>query len=123
MVAQKTIVHVSDAKVSRGLDDVIITYSLGSCIGVSLYDPAIHVGGMLHYQLPDSKLDPAKAQSNPFMFADSGMQLLVDKLVGKGFAVITHSFLPPGDGCLSLGQAVIGRQYLMDRQIRENQEV
>lgn len=84
MVAQKLIVHVSDAKISRSPDDTLITYSLGSCIGVSLHDPVTLVSGMLHYQLPDSKLDPAKAQANPFMFADTGMNVLVNKMVSLG---------------------------------------
>jgi len=84
MVETKIIVHVSDAKVSSNPDDVIITYSLGSCIGVCLYDPTTHIGGMLHYQLPDSKVDPQRAQEKPFMFADTGMQILVEKLASMG---------------------------------------
>ncbi len=84
MSKQRKIIHVSDAKVSKDSNDLLITYSLGSCIGVCLYDPAAHIGGMLHYQLPDSKLDPDKVKEKPFMFADSGMKILVDKLVSIG---------------------------------------
>ncbi|MHC4211743.1 MAG: chemotaxis protein CheD [Planctomycetota bacterium] len=84
MSKQRKIIHVSDAKVSKDSNDLLITYSLGSCIGVCLYDPAAHIGGMLHYQLPDSKMDPDKAKEKPFMFADSGMKILVDKLVSMG---------------------------------------
>ncbi|MDA8404290.1 MAG: chemotaxis protein CheD, partial [Desulfobacteraceae bacterium] len=43
----KLIVGVSDMKVSSNKDDVLITYSLGSCIGVVIYDPKTRVGGML----------------------------------------------------------------------------
>lgn len=75
---------MSDAKVSGNSSDVLVTYSLGSCIGVCLYDPATNVGGMLHYQLPDSKMDPDRARGKPFMFADSGMRILVEKLVAMG---------------------------------------
>jgi len=60
-------------KVTGDLDSVLITYSLGSCIGVSIYDPVAQVGGMLHYMLPDSNLDKGKAEKNPFMFADTGI--------------------------------------------------
>ncbi len=67
------IVGVSDMKVTGDLDSVLITYSLGSCIGVSIYDPVAQVGGMLHYMLPDSNLDKGKAEKNPFMFADTGI--------------------------------------------------
>jgi chemotaxis protein CheD len=84
MSESKTIVHVSDAKVSSDPTDVLITYSLGSCIAVCLYDPSSHTGGMLHYQLPDSKVDPERAKDRPFMFADSGMTLLIGKLASMG---------------------------------------
>jgi len=84
MLKTKIIVHVSDAKVSNGPADVLMTYSLGSCIAVCLYDSAAHTGGMLHYQLSDSKMDPQRAKEKPFMFADTGMQLLVEKLVAMG---------------------------------------
>lgn len=80
----RIIVNVSDARVSKNSADVIATYSLGSCIGICLYDPATHIGGMLHYQLPDSKQDPERAKTKPLMFADTGMKILVDKLVSMG---------------------------------------
>lgn len=63
-------------KVSGSPGDVLYTYSLGSCIGVSIYDPVVKVGGLLHLMLPDSNLDPAKARKNPYMFADTGLPAL-----------------------------------------------
>jgi chemotaxis protein CheD len=70
------IVGISDIKVSNKADDVIITYALGSCIGVVVFDPIVKVGGLLHYMLPDSNLDLNKARENPEMFADTGIPLL-----------------------------------------------
>jgi len=84
MVKTRVAIDISDAKVSSDSSDVLVTYSLGSCIGVCLYDPATHIGGMLHYQLPSSKMNPERAQHSPFMFADSGMKLLLNKLVSMG---------------------------------------
>lgn len=80
----RIIVNVSDARVSKNPADVIATYSLGSCIGICLYDPVTHIGGMLHYQLPDSKQDPERAKTKPLMFADTGMKILVKKLMSMG---------------------------------------
>ncbi len=71
----KLVVGIADMKVSNDQHAEIITYSLGSCIGVSIYDPAVKVGGLLHFMLPDSSIDPNKAQKNPWMFADSGIPL------------------------------------------------
>ena len=65
------IVGVSDMKVSDNLSDLMITYSLGSCIGIVVYDPVARVGGMAHFMLPESDLDPSKAEKNPYMFADT----------------------------------------------------
>jgi len=84
MVKTRVVIDISDAKVSGDPSDVLVTYSLGSCIGVCLYDPATHIGGMLHYQLPSSKMNPERAQCSPFMFADSGMKLMLNKLLSMG---------------------------------------
>ncbi len=62
--------------VSDSPEDLLITYSLGSCIAVIIFDPLAGVGGMLHYMLPESSLDPEKAQKNPSMFADTGITRL-----------------------------------------------
>jgi len=72
----RVIVGVSDMKVSNDLETVLVTYSLGSCIGIAVYDTVAKVGGLLHYLLPDSKLSPEKAQKNPYMFADTGIPAL-----------------------------------------------
>jgi chemotaxis protein CheD len=78
------VVSISEARVSKDPADQIVTYSLGSCIGVALYDPVNKCGGMLHYQLPTSTLDAARAQANPCMFADTGMKHLLGELEAMG---------------------------------------
>ena len=70
------IVGVSDMKISGDAESQIVTYSLGSCIGVAVHDPVARVGGILHFMLPESGLDPAKARKNPYMFADTGIPSL-----------------------------------------------
>jgi len=64
-------------RVAKGGDDSdMTTYALGSCIAVAIFDPASHVGGMLHYMLPEASLNPEKARTSPYMFADTGIPLL-----------------------------------------------
>ncbi len=75
---------MADAKVERDPSAVVATYSLGSCIAVAVYDPVAHVGGMLHYQLPTSTLDPDRAKQNPMMFADTGIELLLKSIFELG---------------------------------------
>ncbi|MCD4741186.1 MAG: chemotaxis protein CheD [Desulfobacteraceae bacterium] len=74
----KQIVGVADMKISNNLGDSILTYSLGSCIGLVIYDPVAKIGGLLHYILPESKIDKTKARNNPFMFADTGIPKLFE---------------------------------------------
>jgi chemotaxis protein CheD len=78
------VVGVSEMAVSASAEDVIVTYSLGSCIGLTLYDPAAEVGGMLHAMLPLSSLDPSRAASNPAMFTDTGVAHLLQTLFDMG---------------------------------------
>lgn len=70
------VVGVADMKVSNNPDHTLVTYSLGSCIGVAIYDPEVKVGGLLHLMLPESIIDRLKAEDRPFMFADTGIPAL-----------------------------------------------
>jgi chemotaxis protein CheD len=72
----KQIVGVADMKVSNNPTDSIMTYSLGSCIGLVVYDSIARTGGILHYMLPESNIDKSKAKKNPYMFADTGIPRL-----------------------------------------------
>ncbi len=72
----RRVVGVADMAISNNPDEVLITYSLGSCIAVIIFDPVAKVGGMLHYMLPESSLDSEKARQNPNMFADTGISML-----------------------------------------------
>ncbi len=71
----KIIVGMADMQISKEPEAMLISFALGSCIGVTLYDPLVRVGGLLHFMLPDSQIDPKKSQRNPWMFADTGIPL------------------------------------------------
>jgi len=67
------LVGVSDMKISNNPRATIVTYSLGSCIGITIFDPVACVGGLLHFQLPDSALNPRNAQRDPCRYADTAI--------------------------------------------------
>lgn len=74
---RKTIVvGVADMAVTNDTNADLVTYSLGSCLGITIYDSAVHVGGLLHLMLPDSAIDPHKSNDSPYMFVDTGVPLL-----------------------------------------------
>jgi len=80
----KLIVGVSDMKLSNKSDDTIVTFALGSCIGVAIYDPVACVGGILHFMLPLSSTDTEKSIKNPSMFGDTGIPSLFRKAYELG---------------------------------------
>jgi chemotaxis protein CheD len=63
-------------KISSCVEDEIITFALGSCLGITIYDPIAHIGGMVHVMLPSSSIDLTKATLNPCMFVDTGVKNL-----------------------------------------------
>jgi len=71
----KIVVGMAEMQVAKDPKVTLIAYSLGACMGVTLYDPVIGVGGLLHFMLPDSQIDVQKAKKNPWMFADTGLPL------------------------------------------------
>jgi chemotaxis protein CheD len=78
------VVGVAECIVTRDPHISIVTYALGSCVAVAIHDPVVRVGGLLHVMLPASSLDPDKAARTPFMFADTGIALLLRKACHAG---------------------------------------
>ena len=78
------VVGVADMVVSNDPSAELVTYSLGSCLGISLYDPMQKVGGLLHLMLPDSKINAAKAVDSPYMFVDTGVPRLFQAVCNLG---------------------------------------
>lgn len=77
-------VGILEMKVSSAAEDVLFTHSLGSCIGLSLYDPEQHIGGLAHCMLPYSEIDPACARRHPCMFVDTAVPLLIRAILDMG---------------------------------------
>ncbi len=73
---EKLVVGVGDLVVSGNDRAQIVTYALGSCLGVMAFDPVARVGGLLHVMLPDSGIDATKAANQPDMFVDTGVPRL-----------------------------------------------
>lgn len=80
------VVGISDCQASNDPRATLVTYALGSCVGVGVFDPASSVGGLLHVFLPESSLDIEKAAKNPCMFADTGVAALLERCLAMGAA-------------------------------------
>jgi chemotaxis protein CheD len=80
----KRTVDIADMQVTCEPDGVLVTYALGSCIAVMVWDPFKKVSGMIHYMLPQANTSPEKAKVKPYMFADTGIPLLFHAMYAKG---------------------------------------
>src|SRR5215510_8731045 len=72
----KVVVGIAEMAVSNSQNVTLTTYSLGSCLGIAIYDPVVRAGGLLHIMLPDSTIDTTKAAKQPAMFVDTGVPAL-----------------------------------------------
>jgi len=114
------VVDIADVQVTDNPRVDLVTYSLGSCIGVAIWDPEAHVGGMLHYMLPESSLSPEKAKANAAMFADTGIPRLFRSAYELGAVkqriivkVAGGSSLLDDNGTFNIGK----RNYIILRKI------
>ena len=74
-------VGMADLNVAKAPDS-LTTLGLGSCIGLTLYDPVTKVGGMVHYMLPDST--KLKNNTNIAKFGDTGIRELLKQVLAHG---------------------------------------
>lgn len=79
----KVVVGISDIKVVTR-PGVLISYALGSCVGICLYDSIKGVAGMSHVLLPDSKMCPR--DQNVMKFADTAIEELILRMLNQGAA-------------------------------------
>lgn len=73
-------VGIADMKMGQNGDE-LITYALGSCIGICLYDPALHLGALIHIMLP---LNMETGRKNPMKYADSGIRDTLKMMEARG---------------------------------------
>lgn len=72
-------VGISDMKIVNDPDQ-LISYALGSCIGICILDKIIRVAGMVHIMLPYNTSDKA----NIFKYADTGIEEMIKRMESKG---------------------------------------
>ncbi len=83
------VVGIGGLDASKSPEDTLVTYALGSCVALILYEPRIKLAGMAHIALPESSVSLAKATELPGYFADTGVPLLMRLLVKLGASPAT----------------------------------
>ncbi|WP_300268191.1 chemotaxis protein CheD [uncultured Flavonifractor sp.] len=79
---KKLVVGIADMKMARQ-DGMLITYALGSCIGICLYDPLIRLAALVHIMLP---LNMETGRTSPLKYADTGICETLRQMEARGGA-------------------------------------
>lgn len=72
-------VGIADANIAVA-PDTLISYALGSCVGICLYDSATKISGMSHILLPEMP----DGDNNILKYADTAIPDLLNKIIQKG---------------------------------------
>ncbi|MCF7802825.1 MAG: chemotaxis protein CheD [Candidatus Marinimicrobia bacterium] len=78
------IVDIADIKVSNNPGEVLVTFALGSCLGIAVYDPGVKVAGLAHIMLPDSAIEDGNTSTNLNKYIDTGVPVLYKKMYTLG---------------------------------------
>lgn len=101
--ARRISVGIGQLAVTKDPKDLLIAYGLGSCIGISCYDPQTKISGLAHVLLPSSEGKTANP-AEPARFADTGTDLLIARLVEAG-AIVRRLVVKVAGGAAVLGPA------------------
>lgn len=77
---EKLTIGIADMKISK-MQGTLVTYALGSCIGICLWDPFMKIGALVHIMLP---LNMETNRTSPFKYADTGIRLTLSKMEMMG---------------------------------------
>jgi len=82
-MSKTIVVGISDLQVAE-YPDILVTYALGSCVGICLYDPARRIAGLAHIMLPSSSLANASNPKDKYKYADTAIPLMLERMLSKG---------------------------------------
>ena len=79
-MSEKITVGIADMKLAKG-SGILITYALGSYIGLCFHDQRLNLGALLHIMLP---LNMEAGRKNPLKYADTGIRETLRQMEAKG---------------------------------------
>jgi chemotaxis protein CheD len=101
----KYVVGVAQMAISSEPEDLLITHALGSCLGIAAHDAEAGVGGLLHVMMPLSKINPEKADRNPYFFVDTGVPRFLDELFERGVSKRRMEIIVAGGACVNRSES------------------
>ncbi|PTN37157.1 chemotaxis protein CheD [Desulfonatronum sp. SC1] len=76
-------VGISEMRVTKQPGVILVTHSLGSCMGLAAYDPVFKVAGLIHCLLPKPS-GSKKASENPAMCVSTGVPAMIREMYAMG---------------------------------------
>ncbi len=79
----KILVQIGDGNTASA-GQTLVSYALGSCIGVCLYDNKAQIAGMVHAVLPSKNDSLEMKTSQQYRYADQGIKRLISQMCVHG---------------------------------------
>ena len=77
-------IGISQFAVSNDPTEILMASSLGSCLGMAVFDRIRNIAGMIHCLVPLAKNDLEKAKLQPAMYVETGVPMLLDMILRSG---------------------------------------
>ena len=81
---KQIVVGIGECAVTPHENTTLVTYGLGSCIGIAAWNPLTGVAGLLHYMLPDSVVESRPRRDNPYLYADTAIPAFLNVCMRQG---------------------------------------
>lgn len=108
-------VNISEIKVVKE-NCMLETQSLGSCIGVVLYDPKTKVSGLAHVMLPESK--DSSVGTKPGKYCDTAIAEMLKQMIALGADRKTIVSKIVGGACMFYGSSISDFMNIGSRNVQ-----
>lgn len=112
-------VEMGGLAISSDPNDTLISYALGSCAGVAIYDPVAKIGGLIHAKLPVARDARPEMEGGAAICADVGTMRLLQSMYEAG--AVKSRLIVSIAGCGNPAKAIThdigGRNYTIVRKV------
>lgn len=114
-VEQKLTVGISELVVTDDPGVLLVAHGLGSCLAIAAFSKSPRVAGMVHVMLPTAP--GAGPFGNPALYADTGIEALIEALRAKGAKLEDTVFKLTGGAAVLRSNGTGARLQVGDRNI------
>ena len=96
------VVDLADCQFSDNPREFLVAFSLGCCVGLSIFDPTAKAGGLMVFMLPDSdEVETLNPNHHPCLFADTAVAHFLKTAMEKGIRPERSKLILAGGGRFS----------------------